>query len=42
MPVNNSVVYEDEDIVVFRAPSDEELEKLVKELIAKKLSLIHI
>ncbi|MCC6014444.1 MAG: hypothetical protein LM564_01915 [Desulfurococcaceae archaeon] len=36
MPVDSSIVYEDEDIVVYRAPSDEELEKLVKELIAKR------
>jgi hypothetical protein len=36
VPVDSSIVYEDEDIVVYRAPSDEELERLVKELIAKR------
>jgi hypothetical protein len=36
VPVDSSIVYEDEDIVVYRAPSDGELEKLVKELIAKR------
>lgn len=34
--MSDSVVYEDNDIVVVRAPSDEELEKIVKEIMLRK------
>ncbi len=34
--MSNSVVYEDNDIVVVRAPSDEELERIVKDIILKR------
>lgn len=33
---SNSVVYEDNDIIVVRAPSDEELEKIVKDVILRR------
>lgn len=36
MVKNSSVVYEDSDIIVVRAPSDEELEKIVKDIVLRK------
>lgn len=36
MVKNSSVVYEDSDIIVVRAPSDEELERIVKDIISRK------
>lgn len=31
-----SIIYEDNDVVVFRAPSDEELERIVKDAISRR------
>ncbi|MEM1681362.1 MAG: hypothetical protein QXT76_01735 [Sulfolobales archaeon] len=36
MVKNSSVVYEDSDIIVVRAPSDEELEKIVKDIVFRR------
>lgn len=36
MVKNSSVVYEDSDIIVVRAPSDEELERIVKDIVSRK------
>ncbi|MEM1623139.1 MAG: hypothetical protein QXZ60_04100 [Sulfolobales archaeon] len=36
MARNSSVVYEDSDIIVVRAPSDEELEKIVKDIVLRR------
>ncbi len=36
MSRNSSVVYEDSDIIVFRAPRDEELERIVKDIISRR------
>ncbi|MCX8184694.1 MAG: hypothetical protein RMI56_01270 [Sulfolobales archaeon] len=36
MSENSSIVYEDSDIIVVRAPSDEELEKIVVDIVARR------
>ncbi len=36
MSRNSSIVYEDSDVIVVRAPRDEELERMVKDIIARR------